>query len=207
MNHNIHPEQEYLKLIDFYQHGGNLDDMPEEYRRMEEIFRFSSQYVERGYVTAAALGKLIYAEYGEKYNLSKKTCLNHARNAFSYYKEVNYIDTTMIRIRLTRILNKMLDFHYEHTLAKNPVQGQKAIDAVIGRILELNPDAKRSEADTEKGGDTMFILSDNAEEFPELNKVPEKAMMKMLKEWEKSHDLAEEDLDRLIKKDIEGRII
>lgn len=207
MNHKIPPEQEYLQLIDFYQNGGNLDSMPEEYRRLEEIFRFSSQHVERGYVTAKTLGQLIYAEFGEQYNLSKKTCYNHALNAFSYYKEVNHIDTTLIRTRLTRILFKLMDFHYEKTLPQKPVQGQKAIDLVMSKIIELNPDLRRSEIEGGQQGDVFFVMSDNAKDFPELNEVPEKRLLEMVKQFEKSHDLTEEDVETLINKDIKGLAI
>ena len=208
MNFDPHPEREYLALIDFYQSGGDLDYMPEEFRRREEIYRFCAPQVERGYVDARTIGRMVFAEFGKKYNLTSKTCYNHALNAIRYYRESIIEDTALIRARLTKLLFKMIDYHYEFLLQSNPMQGQKAIDMCVGRLMELNPSLKKGESDTEEvRGETVFVVSDNAKDFPELNQIPETRLLELVQSWEKTHALTESEKEELIRKDIGGAII
>lgn len=207
MNYNIPPEQEYMLLLEYYK-SGSSEGMPEELHRMSEIYKFAAPQVERGYLDGRAIGRMIHAEFGQKYNISANTCYKHAVNAIRYYRETFAFDTKTLRTILTRKLLKLLDFHYEHTLPEKPAAGQKAINEITARIIELNPTLRLPDAqELQDTRDSVFVLSDRAEDFPDLNQISRARFLELVEDFTTSFELSDEQRAELIRRDINGAIM
>ena len=206
----MNPLNEFQRLEDFYRKGGDIDDMPENLRRMEVIFRFSAPFVENGYTSPKDLGIKIFARFGAEFDISKKTAYNYALNAFGYYEEsVSTTNTPQIvKARLTKTLWKLIDFHYTHTLPINPEKGQKAIDMAMGRIIEINPEVKLPSGETEKNtGETFMVLSSDASRFADLHQIPESHVFALVEQFTKDFDLTPEQRDTIIMRDVKGALL
>lgn len=201
---------DFQRLEDFYHKGGNLDDMPKDLQRFEEVYRFAAPFVERGYIDAKELGKKIFARFGAEFDITKRTAYDYALNAFNYYKDSITTTNTpqIIKARLTKMLWKLIDYHYEFTLPQNAEKGQKSIDMAIARIIEINPEVKLANNEsTKKEGHTFMVLSSDASRFADLHQIPETRIYELVEQFTKDFELTAEQRDMIIMRDVKGAIL
>lgn len=215
-NYKIHPEQEYLLLEEYYKTGDG-SNMPPELQRNESIYRFVRPFLDKGYLSQQQIVNLVYSHFTKldqesasdamKYRLTLKTTWNHVTNARKFYFEDKEEKPSVHRQRLTKLLYKQLEI-LKVAMPDNPVKVGKIVAEVINKIADLN---KVKEPDTPENeiaaGDTMFILSDNAKEFPEIEEVTDKELYLLIDDFTKNQELTPAQRERIIKKDIQGEII
>jgi len=214
-NYKIHPEQEYLMLQNYYKTGIG-ENMPDELIRLETIYRFTFPFLEKGYLQQQQIANLIYSEFKKrdsespanslKFDMSRRMAWDHVTNARKYYFESQQETPAFHRIRLTKLLYKHLAL-MEELLPTEPFKAEKIILEINEKIAKLNncyaPDLTIQNGSK---GETYFLLSDNAKEFPDMIEVPDEELYKMIDKFAISHELTDEQKIKIIRKDVRGEL-
>lgn len=212
MNYKLSPEHEYIQLEEFYKQGENIA-MPVELQRLEIIYRFVHKFLEKGYLSQSQIVNLAYSHFNAVDNsgesdisfcLTKKTIWNHVTNARKFYNEKDLEDSETHRLRLTKLAYKQIDF-LKSVAKYKPSAASKEIANWV-RIIQDLQRLKEPEQEIEFNGDTFFVLSDKAEDFPDIDLVPDTELYEMIEGWSRTHDLTEQQRKQLIQKDVKGAI-
>jgi len=207
MNIKLSPKHELQLMSDFFA-TGNTDNMPPALERTMKIWkRADAILLKSPYLTTEKIAKQLIIEFTDEYPMVLSTARKHVIAAKQFFDQVSTETPQTHRRILVNILYKQLA-KLQSIQHHNVTQYSKQIDAVVHRISMLtdaynfNTDANENEYDT----DMMFIVSDNAADFPDMEEISDKKLFNLIDKLADTVSLTEEQKQELIDKDIKGLI-
>jgi len=203
---NIDPEKEYKLMSSFLMSGGNLDGMPEELRRIRLIWKRADELIRKTpFYNNERIAQLLLVEFPE-YEMGLSTAKNHVTAAKKYFDSVETETPATHRRILTDILYKQI-VKLNAYQAHSPVQTAKAIAEISKMIASINHLFEKEEKNVSQEGETFIIVSSNDNDFPDIPHYTKKELFKIIDEISNVIDISETEKQKIIDKDVHGKLL
>ena len=209
MDYNIKPKEEYDMMLQFFQTGGTVETMPEELLRTRLIWkRADALILKYPYYNNEKIAEQLRADFPE-YDLAVSTAKNHVTNAKKYFDFVETESPATHRRILTTLLYKQIAILEQQQILQ-PTKGHqigKVIDALSNRIASINHLYEKETAAPEEEGDVTIILSNNALDFEDIPVISDAELYKTIDKISSVVPLSTEEKQKIIDKDVKGKIL
>jgi len=209
MNLKITPENEYFMMLQFFQNGGTLDNMPEDLKRTRTIWMRADEILrKRPWYSNETIANQLIADLPE-YNLALQTAKKHVTSAKKYFDFVETDSPATHRRILVEKAYKQIAI-LEALQISQPLKAHyisKEIDNWCNRIAQLTKLYNEEEKDEEEIRDITIILDVNSMNFPDIKHVSQKELYKMIQDVTEYTDITPSEKQKIIHKDVEGNII
>jgi len=209
MNINILPETDYNIMQQFFQNGGTIDNMPPELLRVRLIWKRADEIIRKfPYYNNERIANQLISDFPE-YNLSLSTAKRHVSNAKKYFDLVETETPATHRRILTELAYKQIALLENMQIAypNRAHMVSKIIENWHNRIASINKlyDKEIEEIDNKR--DITVILSGNELDFDDVPKISDKELYKIIDEVADFADLKPAEKQKIIDKDVKGKIL
>lgn len=206
MNIHIDPEKEYRMMQQFFQNGGNVDNMPKELLRVRQIWKEADRLIRRyGYYDNERIANQLIADHPE-FNLAPSTAKQHVTAAKRYFDFVETETPATHRRRLTDLLYKQIE-KLQIYQPNNPINSSKVINELIKTIAFINHLEKEDEPPKIDETGSMLVISDAAIDFPDMKRYTDAQLYAIIEDVTEIVDLTPAEKKKLIDKDVNGKLI
>jgi hypothetical protein len=209
MNFKISHENEYQMMEQFFRTGGTIESMPAELLRVRRIWKRADELVRKyPYYNNEQIANQLIADLPE-YNLALSSAKNHVTYAKKYFDFVETETPATHRRILTTILYKQIALLQEVQKKQgiNAHNIAKSIELITNRIASMNKVYNEEIAVEEQTGDIFIMLSEKDLFFPDIPKISDKELYKIIDEITDCVDITNVEKQKIIDKDVKGNII
>jgi len=209
MNLKINPKDEYEMMQQFFLSGGTIESMPPELLRIRKIWLRADQLVRKyPYYNNEQIANQLIADLPD-FNLALSTAKNHVTYAKKYFDFVETESPAAHRRILTTILYKQISIleQLQTRQGSNAHHISKVIEKLTNRIASINGAYNEDKATEEQQGDIIVMLSDKDLDFPDIEKISDKELYQIIEDVTDYVDITNEEKQKIIDKDVKGKIL
>ncbi|MCD6566515.1 MAG: hypothetical protein J7K53_11310 [Bacteroidales bacterium] len=200
---------EYQMMLNFFQNGGTVDNMPPELLRVRRIWKRADELFRKyPYYANEKLANQLISDLPE-YDLALSTAKKHITYAKKYFDFVETESPETHRRVLTTIAYKQIAILEELQL-KQPQKAahiSKMMENWSNRISSINHLYDENKETEQQHGDITIIISDNELDFPDLPKISDKELYTIIEDMTDVVDITTAEKQKLIDKDVKGKIV
>jgi len=210
MNLIISPQNEYKMMLDFFNSGGTITEMPTELLKIRTVWKRADELFRKfKYYNNEKLAKLLMDDMPEQ-DMALSTAKAHISNAKKYYNFVEKETPETHKRMLTDILYQQIAM-MEAMQLEYPLRADrysKQIEVIVNRIASINKLYEKEETQTnERQGDLTIIFSSNTSNFDDIEDISDNELYTIIEEVTEKTDLSNKEKNRLISKDVKGNAL